>query len=299
MNFNDPIIEGFYEYCLGVKKLKATSVRDLKCSINKLQKYLILEKCKDFIWELELDQFVDYVNYLRDRGERGTGISKQLSHLRSLLDYCHKAGYAKKNPLYGYEVKDKSPKYQPRFLTMEEMTSLLRVLSKKTRVERKERLMVLTLYGLGLRTSELCNLKVKDISIEDQDVFIRGKFDIERRIPVPDGLWIELLSYLQENDLKRGQLFKTDSKKTKYNISAVGFIVKKYASLAELSSDITPKTLRHTFASHLMDKGIDISIISSLMGHKSPRETGVYVHAYKKNKDSAISHFDNIYEEEE
>jgi site-specific recombinase XerD len=111
-------------------------------------------------------------------------------------------------------------------------------------------------------------------------------------------VWIELLAYLHESGTKKGLLFRTDVKKTRHGVTSVGNIVKKYAHIASLDDGVTPKTLRHTFASHLMDAGVDISIISSLMGHKSPRETGVYLHAYKKNKDSAVKHFDNILEEE-
>ena len=299
MNLGDPIIDGYLEYSSGVRKLKRDSVRDIKCTIGKLQKYLLSNKKVEFIWELELDDFISYINFLREKGERGTGISKQISQLRSFIDYCHKIGYATKNPLYGFEVKDSGPRYEPRYLTIEEVTKLIGSLSKSSLVKRKERLIVLMLYGLGLRTSELCNLKVKNISIENQDVYVKGKFDIERRIPVPDGVWVELLAYLQERELKRGYVFKTDHKKTKLDVAYVGNIVKSYARISQLDGVITPKTLRHTFASHLMDKGVDIGIISSLMGHKSPRETGVYLHAFNKNKKDVIVHFDDLEKEEE
>jgi len=279
---------GFFEYCKGIKKMKHSSIKDTKCTIKKLQVYLKDKSIHAEIWELELQDFIQYINFLREKNERGSGISKQISQLRSYIDYCWKLGYGKNNPLYGFEVKDHSPQYVSRVLTTEEMTSLLLATSKKTKLERKERLMLLVLYGLGLRTSELCNLKGKDISIENQDVFIIGKFDIERRIPIPDGLWPELLAYLHENPIKKATVFTTQYKKTKLSIGDVGDVVKKYAELAKLEGIITPKVFRHTFASHLMDQGVDISIVSSLMGHKSPAETGVYLHAFDKNKTQAV-----------
>lgn len=294
----DPIIEGFFDYCKGIKKLKHSSIKDIKCTLNKLSKFLIENEIKLFIWELDIDHFVRYLAYLRLKNEKGTGISKQLSQIRTLIDYCWKTGYTTKNPLHGYDIKDKGPHYLPRFLSTEEVTSLLRETSRKTLNDRRERLIILILYGLGLRTSELANIRIKDISIENQDVFVKGKFDIERRIPIPDGVWVELLAHLQENGLGRGLLFKTLFKKAKLSVADVGTIVKKYAHKAKLDEGVTPKTLRHTFASHLMDGGVDISIISSLMGHKSPRETGVYLHAFNKNKIEAIESFDNILEED-
>lgn len=279
---------GFMEYCKGIKKLKHESIKDFKCTLRKIQKYIEERNLELEIWELELEHFLQYIAYLRDRDERGTGIAKQVSQLRSYIDYCWKLGYAIKNPLYGFEIKDHSPQYVSRVLTKDEVSQLLRSTSRKTKVDRKERLMILVLYGLGLRTGELCNLKIKDISIEKQDLFVKGKFDIERRIPIPDGVWIELLAFLQENQGKRGHLFLTEFKKTKLSIGEVGNVLRKYISLAGLQGEITPKVLRHTFATHLIDAGVDISIISSLMGHKSPNETSTYLHAFDQNKIKAI-----------
>lgn len=288
MNEFNTVAIGFFDYCKGIKKLKHESLKDIKCTLRKLQRYIDERELQLEIWELELEHFIQYIACLRDREERGTGIAKQISQIRSYIDYCWKLGHAIKNPLYGYEVKDHSPQYISRFLTKEEIVSLLKSTSRKTKVERKERLIVLFLYGLGLRTGELCNLKIKDISIENQDVFIKGKFDIERRIPIPDGVWIELLAFMQENQSKRGYLFLTEFKKTKLSIRDVGSVMKKYVDLAELKGEITPKVLRHTFASHLIDEGVDIAIISTLMGHKSPAETSTYLHAFEKNKIEAI-----------
>lgn len=290
---------GFLDYCKGVKKLKDASLKDIKCTLKKLQSYIDERKLSLEIWELELEHFIQYIACLRDRDERGSGIAKQISQIRSYIDYSWKLGHAIKNPLYGYEVKDHSPQYISRFLTKEEVITLLKSTSRKIKVERKERLIILFLYGLGLRTGELCNLKIKDINIENQDVFIKGKFDIERRIPIPDGVWIELLAFMQENQGKRGHLFLTEFKKTKLGIADVGNILKKYVQIAGLEGEITPKVLRHTFASHLIDEGVDVAIISTLMGHKSPSETSTYLHAFENNKVQAIRMSSPILQEEE
>jgi len=273
-------------------------VKDIMCTLRKLQRYIDERQLELEIWELELEHFLQYISNLRHRDERGTGISKQISQLRSYIDYCWKLGHAIKNPLYGFEVKDHSPQYVSRVLTKEEVSTLLKATSRKTRLDRKERLMILILYGLGLRTGEVCNIKIKDISIENQDLYVKGKFDIERRIPIPDGVWIDLLAYLQENPGKKGLLFMTEFKKTKLRVPDVGNVLKKYVSIVGLQGEITPKVLRHTFATHLIDEGVDISIISSLMGHKSPNETSTYLHAFDQNKITAIKSSTPILPEE-
>ena len=299
MSNTEHILQGFYEYCKGVKKLKHTSIKDIKCTINKLRRFLLEESFEEEIWEIELEHFISYFQTLRAKGERGTGISKQISHFRSLIDYCWRVGHCSRNVLDGFHLKDHGPVYTPRYLTIEETTKLLKACSRSSRLERKERLIILILYGLGLRTSELINIRIKNIDVESQELFILGKFDIERKIPIPDGVWMELLSYLHENSLKRGQLFRTEIKKTKLSVADVGDVVKKYAKKASLEEKVTPKTLRHTFASHLMNEGVDVAVISSLMGHKSPRETGVYLHAFQSKKEEAINSMEPLLDEEE
>jgi site-specific recombinase XerD len=260
----------------------------MKCSINKLKKYLLIYHPEEEIWDVDLDVFISYAQNLRDNNEKGSGISKQFSQIRSLLEYCLRLGHGHKNVLHSFSIQDHGPIYQPRFLTINETEKLLLKCSRQTKKDRKERLIILILYGLGLRTSELMNIKIKNIDIEKQELYVCGKFDIERKIPIPDSVWIELLAYLQENGLDRGLLFRTEVKKTKLSIRDVGDVVKKIATEADLDGIVTPKTLRHTFATHLMDQGVDIAIISSLMGHKSPRETGVYLHAFNERKEEAI-----------
>ena len=155
-------------------------------------------------------------------------------------------------------------------------------------------MIILLLYGCGLRTIELCKLNIPDINCERQEIFIRsGKGDRERVIPVPSGLWTELLAYLHERRKFRGPLFCTEIKEKRISSKTVCDTVREAVQRAGLSSDITARTLRHTFATHLMDNGVDVAIISSLMGHRSPRETGIYLHALPGKTASAISELFN------
>lgn len=295
----DPVISGFWDYCQNIKKLKHSTIKDMKCTFGKVVHFMESEGVEDFLWDLELEFFIRYINVLRARNERGTGISKQLSQIRSFLDYCWRVGHSTRNVLRGFEIKDNSPRYQAKFLTEKEASKLIKSCSRSTRNDRQERLMILLLYGLGLRTSELCGLNGKDIDYDKQEVFIKGKFDIERRIPVPGGVWIELISFIQENSIRRGALFKTNVKKVRIGIHDVGKVVRKYAELSELGEGITAKTLRHTFACHLVERKVDIAVISSLMGHKSPTETSTYLHAFEKNKQSAVIKIESYLNEEE
>ena len=115
--------------------------------------------------------------------------------------------------------------------------------------------MILLLYGCGLEQGELCRLDTQDIDLERQEVFIReAKGDIQRRVPVPDGVWTELLAYLAHRGKKRGALFKTEIKRTRIRENDVLLLAVHAASKrAGFSDTLMPKTLRHSFATHLMD----------------------------------------------
>jgi site-specific recombinase XerD len=150
--------------------------------------------------------------------------------------------------------------------------------------------MVLLLYGCGLRTKELCNLDVQDVNIERQEIFVKkSKGDIQRWIPVPEGVWTELLAYLAERKGVRGALFRTSAKRQRIRETNVLEVVVAAVKRAGLAGDITPRTLRHSFATHLMDAGVDVAVISTLMGHRSPNETGVYLHALPGKRERAVN----------
>jgi integrase/recombinase XerD len=149
--------------------------------------------------------------------------------------------------------------------------------------------MVLLLYGCGLRTSELCDLNVKDVNVERQEVFVRkGKGDRQRTIPVPSAVWTELLAYLTERGGKTGPLFRTLAKRRRIKAEEVGRVVREAAARASIEGKVTPRTLRHTFGTHLMDAGVDLVVIASLMGHRTPTETGVYLHVLPGKCEAAV-----------
>ena len=87
MDYSDPIIDGYFDYCKSIKKMKHSSIKDIRCTLNKLQNYIIEKRVSNYIWELDLTDFIKYFNHLRENNERGTGISKQVSQVRTFIDY--------------------------------------------------------------------------------------------------------------------------------------------------------------------------------------------------------------------
>ncbi|MFC1461359.1 tyrosine-type recombinase/integrase [Verrucomicrobiota bacterium] len=285
----DPWIEGYLSYLGDVRRMAARTIVDIRCTLRKVSKFTDSQKKGKPLWKLSLEDYLHWLNEERATGRSEAVLAKQISHLRGLLDYAWRSGRSDRNVLDGFSLQDRIRQKAPRVLTLEEARNLVFSCSSRTAVERRSRLIILLLYGCGLRTSELCNLDVQDVDIERQEVFIRrAKGDRQRRIPVPGTVWTQLLAYLTERGGKRGPLFRTQAKHKRISKLEVGMIVKTAADHAGIEGKVTPRTLRHTFGTHLMDRGIDLPVIASLMGHRSPKETGVYLHVLPGKTEAAV-----------
>lgn len=285
----DPVTEGYISYLEEVRKLKARTLTDMRCSWNGLRSYINQYHTGKEMWGLSLEEYIGWVGQQRNSGKSVQSISKQISHVRGLLEYAWQSGRIRMNVLDGFNIKDNTRNKKPPVLSEEQAQRLLQSCETATPYDRQQRLIVLLYYGCGLRTQELCNLNVQDIDREKRELMITGKGEIQRRVPVGDGVWSELTDWLLERGGKRGPLFKTHVKRVRINSRDAGRMASEAALRAGLGTGVTPKTLRHSFASHLMNAGVDVGVISQLMGHRSPRETGIYLHASSKNNNEAIS----------
>lgn len=280
--------EGYLDYLRDVRKLRPRTLIDLRCTLRKVNACMEQRRPSVPLWKLKLDDFLHWLAAAREQGQSEAALAKELSHVRGLLDYAWRGGRTDRNVLDGFSLQDRQRRVEPRTLTLEEAEQLVLACPRKTVEERRQRLVVLLLYGCGLRTAELAGLDLPDVNVERQEVLVRhGKGDRPRTIPVPSGLWTELLAYLLERGGQRGPLLRTTIKHARISAGEIGDIVKGAAARAGITWAITPRTLRHTFGTHLMDAGVDLGVIASLMGHRSPHETSVYLHVLPGKVDAA------------
>lgn len=289
--FLDPVTEGFLDYLLQVRRLSHRTVTDMRCTYKQVMRTMHRIRPGLELWRLSFDDYVTWLNESRRQGKSPLSIGKDISHLRNLIDYAWRSGRVERNVLDGFKIKDLLPeaKRAPVVLTVEEAKKLIAACPAQTAQQRADRLMILLLYGCGLRTGELCRLDAKDVDIDRQELFIReAKGDIQRRVPVPERVWTELLAYMAQRRAKRGALFITECKRKRIREHDVLLVVHAASKRAGFEDGLMPKTLRHSYGTHLMDAGIDLSLISSLMGHRSPTESGVYLHALPGTRESAV-----------
>jgi integrase/recombinase XerD len=285
----DPWIEGYLDYQLKVRRLAPRSIIDMRCTLKRAVQKLGMLRPEVPLWKLALEDYLKWINQEREGGYSNQSLNKDLSHLRGLLDYTWRSGRADRNVLDGFTLQDAVREVAPKSLTLEQARQLIEASPGGTREQRRDRLILLLLYGCGLRTAELCQLDVGDVDLERQEVLVRqGKGDRARRLPVPEAVWLVVLAYLAERKGKRGALLRTFDKQVRLRARHVCEVVSGAAKRAGLAVEVTPKMLRHSFATHLMDRGVDLAVIASLMGHRSARETGVYLHRLPGKAEAAV-----------
>jgi integrase/recombinase XerD len=285
----DPLIEGYLDYQRTVRRLAHRSIVDMRCTLKRAVKAMEAVRPSVPLWKLSLEDYLGWVNQQREEGYSAQSLNKDLSHLRGLLEYAWRSGRSDRNVLDGFSLQDSVRVVVPKFLSLEEARRLVAACPSHTRLQRRDRLVILLLYGCGLRTAELCQLNVTDVDLERQEIVIRhGKGDRARRIPVPDAVWTVLLAFLAERKGRRGALIRTEKKQTRFASKDVCDVVQTATLAAGLAQTVTAKTLRHSFATHLMDRGVDLAVIASLMGHRSAQETGVYLHGLPGRRENAV-----------
>ncbi len=281
----DPLVEGYLSYLDKVGRKTPRTIVDVRCTLRRAASAFPGETP---LWHLELGDYLHWLEKLRRDGLTETCLAKYLSHLRGLLDYAWRSGRSERNVLDGFTLRHAPPRSEPGSLTLDEAEKLVAATAATGTTARRDRLVVLLLYGCGLRTNELCALDVADINRERHELLVmHAKGDRPRAIPIPEALYTELLAYLLDHG-KRGPLLKTSAKGRRLRAHDVCSIVRQTAERAGLRENITPRTLRHSFATHLMDRGVDLAIIASLMGHRSPQETGVYLHVLPARTEAAV-----------
>lgn len=190
-------------------------------------------------------------------------------------------------------IKFKTPKAErkiPEILTKEEVKSLI-----DSTKNLKSRLIIKLLYSTGLRVSELTNLRLKDLSIDKKEGWVRkGKGSKDRFFKISDLIIEDLNKYIMKLPDKEEFLFPGKKNKT-LTTRNIQKIIGRAALKAKITKKVSPHKLRHSFATHLLEAGTDIRIIQELLGHSSLSTTELYVHISKKQLEKVKSPLDNLF----
>ena len=189
---------------------------------------------------------------------------------------------------FGRITMPKKEKKLPEVLTQEEVLKLI-----DSTDTLKSRLIISFLYSTGLRVSELVNLKMDDLDFKENTGWVRkGKGSKDRLFMLSPNLAEELGEYIQEKGKDRKYVFSKDKPLTTRNIQK---IIQGTRKRADLNKKVTPHTLRHSFATHLLEQGTDIRVIQAMLGHASLSTTQVYTHISTDQLKKVKNPFDNLF----
>jgi integrase/recombinase XerD len=228
---------------------------------------------------------VAYLMYLRKQGKATATIARRLAALKAFYQFLVKENYVDQDPTDDLS----SPKLErklPKVLTVEEVERLLAQPDTQTPVGKRDKAMLELLYATGIRVSELVNLNVTDVDLREGFIRCMGKGSKERVVPMGDIAVSALRAYL---DGARQKVIADPKEKAVFvnhhgkRLTRQGFwkIVKKYAAQAQIRKEITPHTLRHSFATHLLENGADIRAVQEMLGHADISTTQIYTHVTK------------------
>lgn len=213
------------------------------------------------------------------KGLNKTTVSRRLSSVRSFFRYLFREGILTTNPAK-LVSKPKLPKLLPRFLSVDDVFSLIAKPDGIGFIPVRDRAILELLYSSGLRVGELSGIDTDDLSLKDSLVKIKGKGKKERIVPVGSKAIDAVKSYIIERMLRRSNekaLF-LNRRGRRLTDRGIRRVVVKYARSLALQGTVGPHTLRHSFASHLLQGGADLRVIQELLGHASLSTTQKYTH---------------------
>lgn len=272
-------IRDFIEYMHHTKKSSGNTEISYERDLKKMMQYLQLECQLDDITKVTETNLNSYMLYLERNQFASSTVSRNVASMRAFFNYLYKMKKVEHDPTENLKPP-KVDKKMPDILSVQEVDLLLRQPSKRTPKGLRDKAMLELLYATGIRVSELIGLKMADLNMR-MGYIICHETEKDRIIPFGNMAKKALQEYLQ---MAREAFLKEESEMLFTNrsgdsMSRQGFwkILKAYAKEAGIEKDITPHTLRHSFAAHLLQNGADLKSVQEMMGHSDISTTQMYV----------------------
>lgn len=233
--------------------------------------------------DTQTDQVKAFLAFLGTQTYSKSTIARKLATLRSFYKFCLRRGYVKTHPLATIRTP-KQEKRLPKFLELEQITKLLSTPDDNTLLGARDRAMLEVLFSTGVRVSELVDLNFGDVEYEGRTIRVRGKGKKQRTTPIGPTALAAVQKYLQlrRSDARSAnfdqQALFVNKHGRRLSTRSVRRKLDKYLLQAGLDPSISPHTLRHSFATHMLANGADLRSVQELLGHQSISTTQIYTH---------------------
>ncbi len=273
-------IEKFIDYLQHERNASSHTVNSYRRDLQQFERYLKQKK----VGFREVDNTVlrGFLASLYLQQLKKTSVSRKLAAIRSFFQFCLQKKIVKDNPAKIVSTP-RLEKHVPSFLTEEEISLFLDFPVSNKSLDRRDDALLELLYATGIRVSELVGINLDDLNFEERFIRIRGKGKKERLVPFGARADEKLSRYLKirqqinEGKIDEKALF-LNYKGSRISPRSVERIVKKALNRTAIKRNISPHSLRHSFASHLLSRGADLRVIQELLGHESLATTQKYTH---------------------
>jgi len=232
----------------------------------------------------EIDNIVlrGFLARLQEKKNKKSTVARKLAAIRSFLQFCMKKKWVEDNPAK-VVATPKQEKHVPSFLSEDEMAKFLDLPDSRQPLDLRDKCVLELLYATGIRVSELVGINLEDVDFMERLIRIRGKGKKERLVPFGKKAEDSLSAYIRARvQLNKGEVDENamflNYRGERLTARSVERIVDKYIRITALRRKISPHSLRHSFASHLLSRGADLRVIQELLGHESLATTQKYTH---------------------
>lgn len=279
MKLDSPIYK-YKQYLLMERGLSANTIDAYMRDLKKLSIYL--EKNNLALKDIKTEHIENLLADLYDQKIVARSIARILSGLKSFFNYLELDGYIDINPTALIDSPQVGLKL-PVTLSIEEIDSILEVIDVSTPEGTRNYAVIETLYSCGLRVSELVNLKFSDLFFKEGFIRVRGKGNKQRLVPISEIAIQKIENYLHYRakiNVKKGNedILFLSARGTAISRITIFHYVRKYSEEAGIEKEISPHVLRHSFATHLLERGANIRVIQEMMGHEKISTTEIYTH---------------------
>lgn len=269
-------VKSFLNYLKVYKNYSELTIKNYYNDLTEFSLYI-----KKDLTRVKKEDIKSYLKYLFDKDNSNRTVSRKISTLKSFYKYLKENDVIKSSPALSIKYP-KADKKLPNFVPYNELESMINATKKDTFYERDD-LIIELMYATGVRVSELVNIKLDDIDFETNSIRILGKGSYMRTVYFGEYARDAIFKYM--NGLRIKLLNGKESEylflnKNGNNITTRGIqkIIDKIVSETDVKTKVSPHTLRHTFATHLLDNGCDLRSVQELLGHKNINTTEVYTH---------------------
>lgn len=277
----DDVLRRFDSYLMLERGLTQNTVNAYNDDVTKLLGYLKAGNLK--FTEATEDDLHNFLSGLHDIGISPRSQARILSGIKTFYKYLKLEGYIDKNPTALIEGP-RIGRELPSILSVAEIDAMISCIDLDMPEGQRNRAIIETMYGCGLRVSELTGLRMSQIYVDDEYIIVEGKGNKQRLVPISPVALAEIQKYLDTYrcrlTVKRGceDLLFLNRRGGKLTRQMVFYIIKDLCELAGIHKNVSPHTLRHSFATHLLEGGANLRAIQQMLGHENITTTEVYVH---------------------